>query len=37
MQLMFPGGWLDDNPLTIADLQREQEYLKSIGYELEFE
>ncbi|MGB5247787.1 MAG: Ppx/GppA phosphatase family protein [Woeseia sp.] len=32
--LTFPGAWLNDNPLTLADLQREYEYLKAIGYTL---
>ncbi len=36
LQLAFPSGWLDSNPLTVADLQREQQYLQAIGYGLEF-
>jgi hypothetical protein len=26
--------WLAANPLTIADLEREQEYLAEVGYQL---
>ena len=37
LQLGFPRGWLDDNPLTIADLRREQQQLVSINYRLSFE
>lgn len=36
MVLNFPRGWLADNPLTVADLEREQEYLQSAGFRLEF-
>ena len=32
----FPAGWLADNPLTIADLDREKQYLDAIDYQLEF-
>lgn len=34
--LGFPDGWLDWNPLTIADLNRERGYLAAINYEIEF-
>jgi exopolyphosphatase/guanosine-5'-triphosphate,3'-diphosphate pyrophosphatase len=34
--LMTPKGWLDDNPLTAADLLQEQQYLQSAGYSLQF-
>jgi len=34
--LKFPRGWLADNPLTVADLEREREYLQSAGFRLEF-
>lgn len=34
--LSFPEGWLGKNPLTVADLEREQQLIKSIGYQLEF-
>ncbi len=30
----FPPDWLEQHPLTLADLRHEQNYLKSIGYEL---
>jgi exopolyphosphatase/guanosine-5'-triphosphate,3'-diphosphate pyrophosphatase len=30
----FPARWLKDHPLTIADLQREAEYLKDAGLRL---
>jgi exopolyphosphatase/guanosine-5'-triphosphate,3'-diphosphate pyrophosphatase len=33
--LSFPDGWLDNNPLTLADLDREVQYLKPTGYRLE--
>jgi exopolyphosphatase/guanosine-5'-triphosphate,3'-diphosphate pyrophosphatase len=36
IELTFPPDWLTDNPLTIADLEREQEYLCAVGYELDF-
>jgi exopolyphosphatase/guanosine-5'-triphosphate,3'-diphosphate pyrophosphatase len=32
--LRFPSGWLDENPLTIADLDRERQFMEEIGYEL---
>jgi len=35
LALSFPGGWLDNNPLTLADLDREIQYLKPTGYRLE--
>ena len=35
--LRFPAGWLDDNPLTVADLERERDYLGEAGYRLDFE
>ena len=28
--------WLEANPLTVADLEREKGYLKQVGYELRF-
>ncbi len=34
--LTFPSGWLDANPLTGADLDRERDYLEEIGFSLEF-
>lgn len=35
LALSFPDGWLDNNPLTLADLDREVQYLKPTGYRLE--
>lgn len=37
LQLKFPPGWLNDNPLTVADLERETDFLKQAGLELTFE
>lgn len=34
LQIEFPGGWLDDHPLTRADLEQEVEYLKAAGFKL---
>jgi exopolyphosphatase/guanosine-5'-triphosphate,3'-diphosphate pyrophosphatase len=34
LEARFPRGWLDDHPLTVADLQVEIEHLKSIGFRL---
>lgn len=34
--LKFPPGWLADNPLTIADLEREQTYLRDVGLTIQF-
>ena len=36
MALHFDSEWLKENPLTVADLEREQEYLRNVGYELTF-
>jgi exopolyphosphatase/guanosine-5'-triphosphate,3'-diphosphate pyrophosphatase len=36
IRLEFPQGWLDDNPLTITDLERERNYLEQVGYDLTF-
>ena len=36
LQLTFSPNWLKSNPLTIADLEREQKYLDSAGYSLSF-
>ena len=35
LDLKFPQGWLDDNPLTAADLEQETEWLRARGFELE--
>ena len=34
--LRFESRWLQENPLTVADLEREQGYLADVGYELAF-
>ena len=36
LQLQFDPTWLSSNPLTVADLEREQQYLQGVGYELRF-
>ena len=36
IHLAFDAEWLAANPLTVADLGREQTYLASIGYELNY-
>lgn len=37
MSLVFPQGWLRDNPLTVTDLNRERSYLRKAGFKLRFE
>jgi exopolyphosphatase/guanosine-5'-triphosphate,3'-diphosphate pyrophosphatase len=34
LEIRFPSGWMDDHPLTVADLQSEIEQLKSVGFRL---
>jgi exopolyphosphatase/guanosine-5'-triphosphate,3'-diphosphate pyrophosphatase len=34
LEVRFPPGWLDDHPLTVADLQTEIENLKTVGFRL---
>jgi exopolyphosphatase/guanosine-5'-triphosphate,3'-diphosphate pyrophosphatase len=34
LEVRFPPGWLDDHPLTVADLQGEIEHLKAVGFRL---
>src|SRR5687767_4518050 len=34
LEVRFPAGWLDDHPLTVADLQIEMENLKTAGFRL---
>jgi exopolyphosphatase/guanosine-5'-triphosphate,3'-diphosphate pyrophosphatase len=34
LELTFPSGWIEDYPLTMADLENEAEYLKSTGFRL---
>jgi len=36
LDLTFAPGWLQDRPLTVADLEREQAYIANCGFELEF-
>lgn len=36
LELKFRTGWLCNNPLTIADLEREQLIIESVGYKLDF-
>ena len=36
LDLTFDTEWLQANPLTVADLEREQGYLEMIGYALRF-
>lgn len=36
LELRFPAGWLDEHPLTCADLEAEARYLKKAGFRLEF-
>jgi exopolyphosphatase/guanosine-5'-triphosphate,3'-diphosphate pyrophosphatase len=33
--LEFPSGWLDDRPLTLADLENERDYLAKQDFVLE--
>ena len=37
LKLEFPEGWLASNALTLADLEREKKYLKTIKVSLSFE
>lgn len=34
ISIIFPQAWLDTNPLTLADLQRETSYLEQVEYQL---
>ncbi len=34
LEVQFPANWLDDHPLTVADLQAEIENLKTVGFRL---
>jgi len=34
LEMRFPADWLDDHPLTVADLHQEIENLKSVGFRL---
>lgn len=35
LRLRFPQGWLDEHPLTLADLDEERAYWQKAGYTLE--
>ncbi len=35
MELRFPAGWLDEHPLTRADLEGEARFLRKAGFRLE--
>jgi exopolyphosphatase / guanosine-5'-triphosphate,3'-diphosphate pyrophosphatase len=37
IHLCFPADWLDDHPLTLADLQTEQDYLQAVDIKLTFQ
>jgi exopolyphosphatase / guanosine-5'-triphosphate,3'-diphosphate pyrophosphatase len=37
LELQFPKGWLEEHPLTAADLELEQDYLKAVDFKLKFE
>jgi exopolyphosphatase/guanosine-5'-triphosphate,3'-diphosphate pyrophosphatase len=36
LELRFDTAWLQANPLTVADLEREAGYARAVGYELRF-
>jgi exopolyphosphatase/guanosine-5'-triphosphate,3'-diphosphate pyrophosphatase len=36
LALQFADGWLDSHPLTVADLERERDYVANCGFELAF-
>ena len=36
LDLRFDPAWLEANPLTVADLEREADYLERVGYALSF-
>ena len=36
LALVFDSSWLEANPLTVADLEREVQYLATVGYTLDF-
>ena len=36
LALVFDAAWLEANPLTVADLEREKGFLSKVGYELSF-
>jgi exopolyphosphatase / guanosine-5'-triphosphate,3'-diphosphate pyrophosphatase len=34
LEVRFPAHWLDDHPLTLADLLQEVDYLRAVGFRL---
>jgi len=36
IQLTFPPGWLEEHPLTLADLDQEKKCLKPVSFKLEY-
>jgi exopolyphosphatase/guanosine-5'-triphosphate,3'-diphosphate pyrophosphatase len=36
IQVSFPDAWLDDHPLTRAELEQEADYLSNAGFKLKF-
>ena len=34
LSISFDPQWLADNPLTLADLERERDFLRQVGYDL---
>jgi len=36
LELTFDAAWLEANPLTAADLEREKSFLSAVGYKLSF-
>ena len=36
LELQFPSGWLEQHPLTHADLEGEAHFLRKAGFRLEF-
>lgn len=36
LEIRFPEGWLEERPLTRADLEQEASYLKAMGFRLRF-
>ena len=37
LAIAFPEGWLDEHPLTRADLEQEATYLKAVKYRLSYQ
>ena len=37
LELQFPKGWIEEHPLTAADLELEADYLKDVDFKLKFE